>query len=191
MLSFRALAVAAVLAAVALATGIGAALASGGDDDDGERSDRSTATATIRNASGDRVGVAVFRDRRGEVAVTAAVWGLDAGFHGFHVHTTGLCEPPTFDSAGGHFNPTGATHPNHAGDAPSLLVNKDGTGQLHFTTDRFTLDALSDADGSALMVHAGRDNYANIPPRYGGPDADTLATGDAGARAACGVIERR
>jgi superoxide dismutase, Cu-Zn family len=189
--SFKALAVAAVLVAVALATGIGAALASGGDDDDGERSDRSTATATIRNADGDRVGVAVFRERRDKVAVTTAVWGLDPGFHGFHVHAVGVCEPPTFDSAGGHFNPTGDDHGDHAGDAPSLLVNADGTGELHFTTDRFTLDELFDEDGSALMVHAGRDNYANIPDRYGGPDDVTLATGDAGARDACGVIERR
>jgi superoxide dismutase, Cu-Zn family len=55
---------------------------------------------------------------------------------------------------------------------------------------------LVDADGSALIVHAGRDNYANIPDHYHshtydtfGPDQDTLATGDAGERAACGVVE--
>jgi superoxide dismutase, Cu-Zn family len=46
-------------------------------------------------------------------------------------------------------------------------------------------------------VHAGRDNFANIPERYHsheedvfGPDSDTLATGDAGSRAACGVVQR-
>ena len=50
------------------------------------------------------------------------------------------------------------------------------------------LAQLRDADGSALIVHAGPDNFANIPPRYGTPDADTLATGDSGARAACGVV---
>ena len=47
-------------------------------------------------------------------------------------------------------------------------------------------------------MHAGRDNFANIPERYHshqydtfGPDADTLATGDAGARAACGVVRQK
>jgi superoxide dismutase, Cu-Zn family len=185
--SIKAITAAAALALVALATGIGAALASGGDDD--ERSERRAAVATIHDATGQRVGVAFFRDRQGEVAVTAAVRGLAPGFHGYHVHTVGECVPP-FTSAGGHFNPSGAVHGDHAGDLPSMLVNEDGTGELHFTTDRFTLDGLFDADGSALMVHAGRDNYANIPARYGGPDQETLTTGDAGARAACGVIER-
>jgi len=36
--------------------------------------------------------------------------------------------------------------------------------------------------GTALIVHAGPDNFANIPSRYApAPDATTLATGDAGA----------
>jgi superoxide dismutase, Cu-Zn family len=194
MRSIKAVIGAAALAAVALATGIGGALARGGGDD--ERSKQRTAAATIHDATGQRVGVAFFRERQGEVAVTGAVRGLAPGFHGFHVHAVGVCVPP-FASAGGHFNPTGVYHGDHAGDLPSMLVNEDGTGELHFTTDRFTLDGLFDADGSALMVHVGRDNYANIPNRYQqddsgvyGPDADTLATGDAGARAACGVIER-
>jgi len=48
--------------------------------------------------------------------------------------------------------------------------------------------------GTALMIHANSDNFANIPSRYAqsdgttGPDADTMATGDAGKRVACGVI---
>jgi Cu-Zn family superoxide dismutase len=72
---------------------------------------------------------------------------------------------------------------------PVLLVNTDGTGEGRFVSDRY---GLADIVGRALIVHAGPDNYANIPTRYaaGGPDAATLATGDAGGRAACGVIER-
>jgi Cu-Zn family superoxide dismutase len=74
-------------------------------------------------------------------------------------------------------------------------VNQDGSAELRFTTDRFTLRELFDADGSAIIVHADRDNLANIPERYHshtedvfGPDSATLATGDAGARFACGVV---
>jgi Cu-Zn family superoxide dismutase len=38
-------------------------------------------------------------------------------------------------------------------------------------------------------VHADPDNFANILTRYApAPDATTLATGDAGARIACGVV---
>jgi Cu-Zn family superoxide dismutase len=188
--SIRTVVIATALA-VALTAGIGAALAAGGDD----RSTR-RAVAVLRDASGQIVGGAVFKERHGEVSVSAAVRGLAPEFHGFHVHAVGQCTPP-FTSAGGHFNPGGAAHGEHAGDLPSLLVNEDGRGELRFTTDRFSIGDLFDADGSALIVHAGRDNFANIPTRYHshtydtfGPDTDTLATGDAGARAACGVVRR-
>ena len=180
-----------VLALVALATGLGAALAT----EENRRAKR-VAIAELRDTNGQRVGVAFFTAKRGQVSVDAAVWRLTPGYHGFHVHTVGVCEPP-FTSAGGHYNPGGASHGDHAGDLPTLLVKEDGTAELRFETDRFSLRDLSDMDGSALMIHAGRDNYANIPDRYQssasdtpGPDADTLATGDAGARAACGVVKR-
>ena len=38
-------------------------------------------------------------------------------------------------------------------------------------------------------MHANADNYANIPIAYGTPNAGTFATGDAGSRIACGVVE--
>jgi superoxide dismutase, Cu-Zn family len=59
---------------------------------------------------------------------------------------------------------------------------------LATATDRFSIADLRDADGSAVMVHSGADNFANIPARYGGPDQETLSTGDAGSRLACGVV---
>jgi superoxide dismutase, Cu-Zn family len=188
MRSIRVIGAATAVAAVALMAGIGAALATG----DGDRSAK-RAIAVLKDATGQQVGLAVLRERHGEVSINADVWGLTPGFHGFHVHAVGQCVPP-FTSAGGHFNPTGADHGDHAGDLPSLLVQEDGTAELRFTTDRFTLADLFDADGSALMVHANRDNFANIPDRYQseasdtpGPDAETLATGDAGSRVACAV----
>jgi len=60
---------------------------------------------------------------------------------------------------------------------------------------------LSDDEPSPVHRHlrTARDNLANIPARYThpadatgttGPDATTLATGDSGARAACGAPER-
>ncbi len=197
MRSIRAVAAAAVLGGVALTAGFGVALATGDDD----RSTR-RAVAALRDTSGQHVGVAVFKERHGEVSVKASVWRLAPGFHGFHVHAVGECVPP-FTSAAGHFNPGGAGHGDHAGDLPSLLVNQDGTGRLEFETDRFSLRDLFDADGSALLLHEGRDNYANIPAttdgekRYHshledvfGPDSLTKATGDAGGRFACGVVRK-
>jgi superoxide dismutase, Cu-Zn family len=161
------------------------------------QADEGVAVATLQDPSGTALGWARFEPDGDAVHVKVRVYGLTPGFHGFHVHTLGVCDGSVgFTSAGGHYNPAGATHAHHAGDMPSLLVKHDGTAELDFRTDGFTADELLDADGSAVIVHAGPDNFGNIPSRYlsgttltPGPDAATLATGDAGARAACGVVE--
>ena len=151
-----------------------------GDDRPGWHHDRGkaherSAAVKLRDADGERVGRVWLKEhgRDGAVTVFARVANLPPGFHGFHSHTTG-----------------GSSHGDHAGDLPTLLVNEDGTGMLAATTDRFSLDDLRDDDGAAVMVHELADNYANIPERYApdGPDEDTLATGDAGSRLACGVV---
>jgi superoxide dismutase, Cu-Zn family len=175
---------------------------------------RLQAVARLKNVDGDLVALVRLWQRHGKVIVQARASDIDpAGeFHGFHVHTTGECDPESVDpatgdvvpffSAGGHLNPEDAKHGEHAGDFPVLLVNEDETAWASFVTDRFKLRDLFDEDGSAIIIHAGRDNYANIPAttptgdsRYHshledvfGPDSLTLATGDAGSRFACGVV---
>jgi Cu-Zn family superoxide dismutase len=159
--------------------------------------DKTGARALLRNSAGGPVGVAKLTEEKGKVLVRVTVHDLAPGFHGLHVHAVGSCLAPSFLSAGGHFNPSGDVHGDHAGDLPILLVNADGTGEARFKTDRFKVSELFDADGSAVIVHASADNYANIPTRYhshaentAGPDSATLATGDSGSRVACGVVGR-
>ncbi|MGH2996055.1 MAG: superoxide dismutase family protein [Gaiellaceae bacterium] len=183
----------ATLVCAALLVAAGAATAPlyagrGSDDNRGAR-------ALLRDASGLPVGVVRLSEDEGEVVVRASVQGLSPGFHGFHIHAVGACTPP-FTSAGGHYNPGGTGHGAHAGDMLSLLVADDGTAQVRFTSDRFDVSELFDADGSAVIVHALPDNFANIPTRYHshtentlGPDSATLATGDSGGRVACGVVQ--
>jgi Cu-Zn family superoxide dismutase len=180
-LGMLALVVAAIVAALGLLQQPAAADTKKGDE----------AKVQLRNAAGVVVGDAKFEQQRDGVEVRVKVHGLTPGFHGFHIHTTGSCVAADFTSAGGHFNPTGEVHGHHAGDMPILQVNADGTGEARFTTASFQVSQLFDADGSALIIHAGADNYANIPQRYAatGPDATTLATGDSGARVVCGVIQ--
>ena len=95
-----------------------------------------------------------------------------------------------FGSAGGHWNPTGANHGAHKGDLPSALMTAAGETYSKIETDRFNVTELIDAagDGSAVVLHVGPDNFANIPTAYGAPNATTLGTGDAGGRYACGVV---
>ena len=149
-------------------------------------------TVTLRDAGHKVVGAVRMSAAAptGTVEIRAVVRGLKPGFHGFHVHAVGACEGPAFKSAMGHLKHAGQAHGGHDGDLPSLLVKRNGTATLQATTDRFTLDDLRDRDGSAVMVHAGPDNFANIPPRYApsGPDQATMDTGDSGDRVACGEI---
>lgn len=148
------------------------------------------ASAELRDPSGAVVGWARFtEDSAGNLHVNVQVNGLTAGLHGTHIHTVGSCATliSAFDGAKGHFNPapghdhgldsdTGA----HAGDLPNLVVNVAGNGHLDTTSDRATLSAgtvsVFDADGSALIIHAGPDDQVTDP------------TGNSGGRIACGVI---
>jgi Cu-Zn family superoxide dismutase len=147
------------------------------------------ATAELKDKDGKSVGTASFTEAGNGVRVRVEVKGLSAGLHAVHIHAVGKCEAPAFTSAGGHFNPAQKKHgyksPDgaHAGDLPNMLVAKDGSGRFEALTDAVTLrsgaNSVFDADGSALVVHAGVDDHTTDP------------TGNAGDRAACGVIMAR
>lgn len=147
------------------------------------------ATAELKDKGGKSVGMASFRETGDGVLVRLDVKGLSAGLHAVHIHAVGKCEGPAFTSAGGHFNPAQKKHgyksPDgpHAGDLPNMLVAKDGSGRFEALTDAVTLrsgpNSVFDADGSALVVHVGVDDNVTDP------------TGNAGDRAACGVIVAR
>ena len=159
-------------------------------------------TARLLDPGGAEVGTVTLAEEGSGTRVTVRADGLPPGFHAFHVHAVGLCEPDSpspkdpsmtgdFLSAGGHLGAGESDHGEHAGDLPSLYVGESGTGELSAVTDGLTVADLTDDDGSAVMVHAGRDNFANVPERYapGGPDQMTRDTGDAGGRIACGTVE--
>jgi superoxide dismutase, Cu-Zn family len=114
---------------------------------------------------------------------------LPAGPRGIHFHETGRCDGPDFQSAGGHFAPEGRQHglenPQgpHAGDLPNLPVADNGTVDTTFVTTLVTLrpgqpNSLLDGNGTALVIHAQRDDQRTDP------------SGDSGDRVACGVVSR-
>ena len=143
------------------------------------------ARAVIKNFSGAEVGNATLTQMPNGVLVRVNLTKATPGGHAFHIHETGRCESP-FESAGGHFNPAGTRHGfadpagPHAGDLPNIEVPKRGALTFEFLANAVSLtdgpSSLQDDDGSALVMHAGPDDYRTDP------------AGGAGDRIACGVV---
>ena len=171
------------------------------------------AKAALTTADGSPAGTVSFTAEAGgtevDVQVTPAKAVTADRFHGIHIHANGdpangegckadpAAAPATwFTAVDGHLKAGTATHADHSGDMPSVLVRKDGTASLRFTTDRFT---PAEVVGKAVVLHANPDNFGNVPagpqPEQYQPNSPAAATrtadtGNAGDRMACGVISR-
>lgn len=138
-------------------------------------------TGTIVDRDGDKIGsVSVFETESGIVRVNVQAIEITPGAHGVHLHETGECEGD-FTSAGGHI-PGSANHGlveggNHPGDLPNGFVGEDGELSMEaFKTNLSVEEHLLDADGAALIIHEGPDDYESQP------------SGAAGSRVACAVL---
>lgn len=144
-----------------------------------------TASAALVGPNGEEMGSVEFVQGPQGVLVTVDASGLAPGRHGIHVHQTGTCDGPGFESAGEHFAPEGhghgflSTQGFHGGDLPNLYADATGAARGDFFAMGFSLadgtpDSLFDADGSAIIIHEHMDSY--------GEEAG------AGGRVACGVV---
>lgn len=143
------------------------------------------ASAEMMNGEGESVGTVTFTQTEEGVLVEGSITGLTPGVRGFHVHENGVCDAPDFLGAGGHFNPTGTPHGapdnemshRHAGDFGNIEVGEDGA-TFSFMDSMITLRAgTNDIVGHALIIHEDQDDLESQP------------TGNAGSRAACGIVE--
>ena len=142
--------------------------------------------ASLLSADGSKIGVAEITNNNSVVSIAVVVDGLEPGERALHLHSTGVCEAPDFTSAGGHLNPMerehGSLNPSgqHLGDMPNIVVDENGQSELRFAfadDPDFLAEQIFDADGTAVMIHAGPDDYMSDP------------AGSAGPRIACGVLE--
>jgi superoxide dismutase, Cu-Zn family len=148
---------------------------------------RSRAYAEIHDAGGRRIGMATLIGRRDGVVVRMHVQGLPPGPHGTHIHEAASCIPPDFESAGPHFDHTGAGHDHssqqghHSGDLPNLVVGEDGKGDMDVLVPGLTLEgdglhSLFRRGGTSIVIHEDVDDMKSEPSGHSGP------------RIACGVI---
>lgn len=137
---------------------------------------------SLINSDGQAIGTVAPAQTTGGVTLVLRASGLPHGLHGLHVHGAGRCDPPSFDTAGPHWNPADRKHglqnPQgpHAGDLPNVTVSSNGVLAETVVLAGTSLAALADADGSALVIHAGADDYVTDP------------SGNSGARIACAVL---
>ncbi|MFM6831891.1 MAG: superoxide dismutase family protein [Novosphingobium sp.] len=146
---------------------------------------KTLAQATLTNGSGVAVGKATIESVGASVYLVASVSGQTPGVHGIHLHSAGKCEGPGFSTAGGHLNPNahqhGTLNPSgpHLGDLPNIEISADGAGTMKAPLTMISeqlLGAVFDADGAAVVLHAGPDDYKTDP------------SGNSGGRIACGVL---
>lgn len=145
------------------------------------------AVAQLQSTTGNTAtGTISFTQAGDKVIVAGEVRGLKPNAeHGFHVHEKGDCSSGDGLSAGGHFNPNGKSHgqhamgAHHAGDLPSLKADASGVARVNFVSTSVTVGSgASDIIGRGLIVHLDPDDYKTQP------------TGNAGPRLACAVITR-
>ena len=120
--------------------------------------------------------------------IKGTITGLEPGLHGFHIHEFGDMSEGC-KSMGGHYNPDGVDHGDiiegHVGDLGNITADDSGISQ--FTIEAKRVDLLGDRSivGRGLVVHADEDDLGR------GGDAESLKTGNAGDRLACGIISLR
>jgi superoxide dismutase, Cu-Zn family len=147
--------------------------------------DHADVRVEMKTAKGQNAGAATITETPHGLLIRYTPFNLPTGMHAIHLHETGRCDAPTFESAGGHFNPSKAGHGfasakgYHAGDMPNIHVSAGRETHEVFVSGvkLRTGNMLLDADGAALVVHAGVDDHASDP------------AGNSGDRIACGTMK--
>jgi len=120
--------------------------------------------------------------------IKGTITGLEPGEHGFHIHEFGDMSKGC-ESMGGHYNPDDATHGDlrkgHVGDLGNITADDAGMASFSIQANRVDLIGDRSVVGRGLVVHADQDDLGQ------GGDEESLKTGNAGDRLACGVITLR
>ena len=117
--------------------------------------------------------------------IKGRIEGLKPGEHGFHIHEFGDMTDGCA-SMGGHYNPDGVDHGNlesgHVGDLGNVTADDSGVADFTIVAKRVDLVGDRSVVGRGIVVHADVDDLGR------GDNEESLKTGNAGDRLACGII---
>jgi Cu-Zn family superoxide dismutase len=147
------------------------------------------AVSVLRGDS--KVSGTVIFEQESESAPTTITWDITGNDpnakRGFHIHTFGD-NTNGCTSAGPHFNPHNKTHgapsdeTRHVGDLGNVETDGQGNAKGSVTDSLIKLIGPHSVIGRTVVIHAGTDDLGK------GDSEESLKTGNAGPRPACGVI---
>ena len=143
----------------------------------------------------------VKKNKKNIMKISINIEGLKPGKHGFHIHEKGnLLEG--CGSLCAHFNPDNTTHGDindsknnrHAGDLGNIIADKNGVCKQILYDKIIKLNGKYNIVGRSVVIHENEDDLG-----LGGLDEngeiidkkvhkESLKTGNAGKRIACGII---
>lgn len=133
-------------------------------------------------------GTVNFKQTPNNLIIKYNIINLNDGKHGFHIHK---CGDITKGCSSGceHFNPFNKNHgslnssESHAGDLGNI-ISKNGISKGVIITNKISINPESKNSiiGRMIIVHDDQDDLGL------GNNKDSLKTGNAGKRLACGII---
>ena len=109
------------------------------------------------------------------------------GEHGFHIHEAGDLREGC-KSLCSHYNPHNKKHggsedkERHLGDLGNIKAGKNGIVEMVMYDKKIKLSGKYSVIGRSVIIHDKRDDLGR------GNNKESLITGNAGKRIACGVI---
>ena len=144
-------------------------------------------------------GTVIFKETKRGLQIKINMSGISQGLHGFHIHEFGDLSEGC-GSLCSHFNPTNSVHggrdspDRHLGDLGNIIADTSDNVDMVIYDKYLKIEGKYGILGRSVVIHAGEDDLG-----LGGLDEkgnvvdekvreESLKTGNAGKRIACGVI---